>query len=98
MGCGWYDEDVAVGGVDGADVAEVLDEYAAGVDAGWVDDEESALSASYAHDFEWSDDGCLGACQVSAEVVTELVCIVSKFHKLVLRRSKPDAYIILKSL
>ena len=76
-----HDEDVAVR-VDA--LAEVLDigaEDAAGVDTGRVDDEESPLEAADAHLLERTDDGCLGAREIAAEVAAKVVCINGAFHR-----------------
>ena len=76
-----HDEDVAVR-VDA--LAEVLDvgaEYAAGVDTGRVDDEESPLKAADAHFLEGTDDGCLGTRQIAAEVAAEVICVDCAFHR-----------------
>ena len=76
-----HDEDVAVR-IDA--LAEILDigaEDAAGVDTGWVDDEEAPLEAADAHFLEGTDDGRLGTREIAAEVAAAVICVDCAFHR-----------------
>ena len=63
------------------EVFDVGAEYAACVDTGRVDDEESPLEATDAHLLEGTDDGRLGTREIAAEVAAEVICVDCAFHR-----------------
>ena len=75
-----HDEDVARRIVALAEVFDVGAEDAAGVDSGWVDDEQAPFESADAHFLERGDDGGFGTGEVAAEIASEVVCVDGVFH------------------
>ena len=76
-----HNEDVAARVDLFAKVLDIGAKYAAGVDTGRVDDEQSSLEAADAHLLEGPDDGSLGTREIAAEVAAEVICVDCAFHR-----------------